>query len=456
MKSVVKLSTILVVGLLIGAIVNQMLYDADFDGIPNTDDAFPRDSSEWNDNDSDGIGDNLDADDDNDGFNDSVDFFPLDSLENSDNDLDGIGDNLDNDDDNDGFNDSVDIDPYNDLALKFSFKQVKLIDRQNNRQTAPFILFLYQGNEQLKRFDNDGNPWYVPWEEEFNLTADFEYNVPDNRTFHEFTIVAYFLKYRNSEELDISISNTTYRETIFFNLETKTWNDSNETLDGSLDNSNDSNDASLLLEIDVFNFGYLKSFKWTFRMIEYQFSYTFDPARYSYFVSQPHKISEYRDYLNFVTVDDLALIEVANILHNMSLEANFTLLNEVDFLISFSQSLKYSEDNITAGVGEYPRYPIETLVDQTGDCEDTSALLISLVEILGFNASIILIPDAWDGYGHAAVGINVTGASGVHYVLNEGELDEISYYYAETTAPGWRLGEMPDLDSNSAYIYEVK
>ena len=89
-------------------------------------------------------------------------------------------------------------------------------------------------------------------------------------------------------------------------------------------------------------------------------------------------------------------------------------------------------------------------------CEDTSALLISLVEILGYNASIILIPEAWDGYGHAAVGINVTGASGVHYILNEGEPDETSYYYAETTAPGWRLGEMPDLDSNSAYIYEAK
>ena len=63
MKSVVKLSTILIVGLLIGAIVNQMLYDADFDGVPNFEDTFPRDSSEWNDNDSDGIGDNLDNDD---------------------------------------------------------------------------------------------------------------------------------------------------------------------------------------------------------------------------------------------------------------------------------------------------------------------------------------------------------------------------------------------------------
>ena len=98
MKSSVKLSSILVVGLLVGALLNQMLYDADLDGIPNTEDAFPRDSSEWNDNDSDGIGDNSDIDDDNDGFNDSEDYFPFDPQENADNDLDGIGDNLDPDD----------------------------------------------------------------------------------------------------------------------------------------------------------------------------------------------------------------------------------------------------------------------------------------------------------------------------------------------------------------------
>jgi len=456
MKSIVKFSSILVVGLLLGAIFNQMLYDRDFDGIPNDIDDFPTDSSEWNDNDSDGIGDNSDADDDNDGFNDSEDLFPFDSSENSDNDLDGIGDNLDTDDDNDGFNDSEDLDQYNDLALKFSFQAIKLIDRQNNKQTAPIIFFLYQGEEQLKRFDNEGNPWHVPWQEEHNLTVDFEFNVPDNQTLHEFTIVAYFLKFRDSEELDISSSNSSYRETIIYNLETRTWNNYNGTLDGSLDDSNDLDDALLVLEIEVFNFGYLKSFKWTFRMVDYQFSYTFDPKRYSYFVNQPHKISEYRDYLNFATVNEPALIDIANILHNISLEEDFDLLREIDFIISFSQSLKYSEDNITAGVGEYPRYPVETLVDQTGDCEDTSALLISLVEILGFNASIILIPDAWEGYGHAAVGINVTGATGVHYILNEGESNEISYYYAETTAPGWRLGEMPDLESNSAYIYEAK
>jgi len=456
MKSIVKLSSILVIGLLLGAIFNQVLYDRDFDGIPNDKDEFPTDSSEWRDNDSDGIGDNSDPDDDNDGFNDSEDLFPFDSSENSDNDLDGIGDNSDPDDDNDGFDDSEDIDQFNDLALKFSFQAINLIDKQNNRPTAPIIFFLYQGEEQLKRFDDDGNPWNVPWQEEYNLSVDFEFNVPDNQTLHEFTIVAYFLKFRNSEELDISSSNSSYRETIIYNLETRTWNNFNGTLDGSSDNSDDLDDALLVLEMGVFNFGYLKSFKWSYMFDDYQFSYNFDPKRYSYYVSQSHKISNYRDYLNFVTLDEPALIDIAYILHNMSEEENLDSEEEINFILSFSQSLKYSEDNITSGVGEYPRYPIETLVDQTGDCEDTSALLISLVEILGFNASIILIPEAWDGYGHAAVGINVTGATGVHYILNEGQSNEISYYYAETTAPGWRLGEMPDLDSNSAYIYEVK
>ena len=40
-------------------------------------DAFPRDSSEWSDNDGDGIGDNEDSDDDEDGTVDADDDFPL-------------------------------------------------------------------------------------------------------------------------------------------------------------------------------------------------------------------------------------------------------------------------------------------------------------------------------------------------------------------------------------------
>ena len=189
--------------------------------------------------------------------------------------------------------------------------------------------------------------------------------------------------------------------------------------------------------------------------MDFQLTHNFDPARYTFYSNQPHTVKEYEDYINFVTTDEEAIVEVGLKLRTAAEENGFDNLNEVNFIMSFVQSLKYAEDNLTAGYGEYPRYPIETLIDQVGDCEDSSALLISLLEPLGYEAALILIPDAWDGYGHAAVGINLTGASGLYYILNEGEENEIGYYYAETTAQGWKLGEMPDLDSNKAYVYEA-
>ena len=86
--------------------------DDDDDGYDDTVDAFPYDSTEWEDFDSDGIGDNADPDDDDDGFPDRMDAFPLDATEWADFDGDGTGDNADTDDDDDGYDDSVDAFPY--------------------------------------------------------------------------------------------------------------------------------------------------------------------------------------------------------------------------------------------------------------------------------------------------------------------------------------------------------
>ena len=80
--------------------------DNDADGVPNSEDAFPTDSTESVDTDGDGIGNNADQDDDGDGVTDSMDAFPLDSTESLDTDEDGIGNNQDEDDDGDGWDDS--------------------------------------------------------------------------------------------------------------------------------------------------------------------------------------------------------------------------------------------------------------------------------------------------------------------------------------------------------------
>ena len=45
-----KIISIIVVGSLIGIIVNEYRHDSDFDGVPNDEDEFPNNMNEWNDN----------------------------------------------------------------------------------------------------------------------------------------------------------------------------------------------------------------------------------------------------------------------------------------------------------------------------------------------------------------------------------------------------------------------
>ncbi|MEY3040939.1 MAG: hypothetical protein RLZZ174_21, partial [Pseudomonadota bacterium] len=87
--------------------------DDDGDGVPDTEDLFPLDATEFADFDGDGTGDFADLDDDCDGTPDTADAFPFDPAEVADFDGDGIGDIADLDDDGDGTPDTADAFPLN-------------------------------------------------------------------------------------------------------------------------------------------------------------------------------------------------------------------------------------------------------------------------------------------------------------------------------------------------------
>jgi len=72
---------------------NIVIVDTDGDGVPDSDDAFPFDPTEWEDTDTDGIGNNADTDDDNDGLSDTdeIKLYTTDPL-NPDSDGDGYTD----------------------------------------------------------------------------------------------------------------------------------------------------------------------------------------------------------------------------------------------------------------------------------------------------------------------------------------------------------------------------
>ena len=114
--------------------------------------------------------------------------------------------------------------------------------------------------------------------------------------------------------------------------------------------------------------------------------------------------------------------------------------NEVlQLLIDFVQGLKYSSDSATTPQDEYQKFPIETLYERKGDCEDTAILLGALLRELGYGVRLILVP------GHAALGIRGDSDIDGRYYKDNGD----RYYYTETTGSNWNIGEMPEKYHNS-------
>ena len=127
-------------------------------------------------------------------------------------------------------------------------------------------------------------------------------------------------------------------------------------------------------------------------------------------------------------------------------QSGFSDYETIEFAAAFVQSLPYTVDLVTTSFDEYPRYPIETLVDNGGDCEDTSILLASIIDAMGYGVVLIKFSD------HVAIGIkggeNVTGTYW--------EYGNSRYYYLETTGEGWRIGQLPEeYEGVSAYVYPL-
>ncbi|QAU11327.1 hypothetical protein EKH57_00060 (plasmid) [Halorubrum sp. BOL3-1] len=103
-------------------------------------------------------------------------------------------------------------------------------------------------------------------------------------------------------------------------------------------------------------------------------------------------------------------------------------------IIEFVQSLDYTLDIDDTGHMAYPKYPIETLRHQQGDCEDGTILLGSLLHTLGYDIALLTMP----AEHHMVLGVALdthSGASVSH--------DGAEYYLLETTASGWEPGDLP-------------
>jgi len=148
----------------------------------------------------------------------------------------------------------------------------------------------------------------------------------------------------------------------------------------------------------------------------------------------------YGDFVND-PLDDPTLEDLADELWNRA-GGDAATATFVDYTLVFVQcSIEYQADPPGS---EWPLYPLETLVDRTGDCEDTSILLVSLLLAKGVASRLAFVDTDKDGTPDHVLVLVPYEDSYTGTACEEGltilELDGDLYVVAETTRSGDGVG----------------
>ncbi len=174
-----------------------------------------------------------------------------------------------------------------------------------------------------------------------------------------------------------------------------------------------------------------RTYSWTYGGRTWSFTYDFPTSVYQLQKSLTRTL----DYAAYdVYVDDP---RDDNVLRDFvaKLEETATGLNvweRLNLVIALVQSIPYVGESC-----EYPRYPLEMLIDQQGDCEDAAILTAALVKQMGFDVVLL----AFLKESHMAVGIRVLPPR--HEDLQAYEWNGDLYFYLEPTSLGWAIGQIP-------------
>jgi hypothetical protein len=184
-----------------------------------------------------------------------------------------------------------------------------------------------------------------------------------------------------------------------------------------------------------------RNYQWIYENVRYTYSLSIPEPLYEYFKTQPHD----RNYQKYA-ISEKDRKALGSIVSTFEEKTSANSAHDSAYnIIAFVQSLPYFTDKISTGYDDYPRYPIETLVNNGGDCEDTAILTAALLKEMNYDVVLLLYPK------HMAIGVTCNGCRGTSYTYNNKK-----YYYLETTSGGWKVGQVPSgIQGQAAKIYPI-
>jgi len=164
----------------------------------------------------------------------------------------------------------------------------------------------------------------------------------------------------------------------------------------------------------------------------YRLNVTVQQSLYDYYLGKTHTLDSSNDFAKFVT--PYALKPIADRLWEI-------YTDDEDFVNGVLMIVHQISYQVTVP----PKYPVETLVEDKGDCDLLSYVAASIINAGGIDIVLLY----YESQSHMNIGVNLSHTP--HYARGQAyyvTYNNINYYMAECTGDnwqtGWRVGESPN------------
>lgn len=182
-----------------------------------------------------------------------------------------------------------------------------------------------------------------------------------------------------------------------------------------------------------------KTYDWTFGDIKYTLTLDIKYSDYLTYLTDDIQ----RDLgtqgstehdLTFITYDDKYVKQIAEYITEAT--KGLDSMTRANVLLRFTQeAIAYKYDSESMGQDEYWKYPLETLYDMNGDCEDTAILFCAVGKAMGYNTALMI----FNGHATGAIDMTDVGYTSSNVILKSerigggfGPFGRTTQYYALT------------------------
>ncbi len=188
----------------------------------------------------------------------------------------------------------------------------------------------------------------------------------------------------------------------------------------------------------------VKFIEWNYKTPwKWEVAIPIDVLSYYEKVKRPIWVGQYSYFSKFIDANDIGIQKLSSGLKDAIEKQNesskpWTYYEQIMFVVKMVQNLRYTDDKLT-GFDDYAKYPMQTISDGTGDCEDLAILAAALLHKMEFDVKLVHLDKKNSEIAHLGIAVWGENAKGTSWTRNEKK-----YFYIETTDNAFGFGEMPD------------